>query len=95
MNNRQETDSMGAIAVPADRYWGAQTQRSLTYFSIGEDRMPIEVVQALALVKKAAAIANWELGFWIFWLISLKLLIPDISILVCSLDCFLFPTSNC
>jgi fumarate hydratase class II len=62
MKTRQETDSMGAIAVPADRYWGAQTQRSLTYFSIGEDQMPIEVVRALALVKKAAAIANWELG---------------------------------
>ena len=62
INTRQETDSMGAIAVPSNRYWGAQTQRSLRYFSIGEDKMPLELVQALALVKKAAAIANWELG---------------------------------
>lgn len=61
MKNRQETDSMGSIAVPADRYWGAQTQRSLTYFSIGEDHMPMEVIRALALVKKAAAIANRKL----------------------------------
>jgi fumarate hydratase class II len=53
---------MGAIDVPADRYWGAQTQRSLQHFSIGEDRMPIEVVHALGLVKKAAALANRDLG---------------------------------
>ncbi|HIK36433.1 MAG: class II fumarate hydratase [Geminocystis sp.] len=61
-NNRIEKDSIGEIEVPADRYWGAQTQRSLKYFSIGEDLMPIEVIKALAIVKKAAAITNQELG---------------------------------
>jgi fumarate hydratase, class II len=59
---RWETDSLGKIAVPANRYWGAGTQRSLLHFSIGEDLMPREVVRALALVKKAAALANRELG---------------------------------
>lgn len=59
---RQETDSMGAIAVPCDRYWGAQTQRSLAYFSIGDDLMPAEVVHGFGILKKAAAIANRELG---------------------------------
>ncbi len=59
---RTETDSMGEIEVPADRYWGAQTQRSLHHFSIGEDRMPIQVVHAFGLLKKAAALTNRELG---------------------------------
>ena len=61
---RTETDSMGEIEVPADAYWGAQTERSLIHFSIGSpdrDRMPIQVVHALALLKKAAAPANREL----------------------------------
>jgi fumarate hydratase class II len=49
---RRETDSMGAIDVPANCYWGAQTQRSIRYFSIGRDKMPLEVVQAIALLKK-------------------------------------------
>jgi fumarate hydratase class II len=53
---------MGSIEVPSDRYWGAQTQRSLHHFSIGEDRMPIEVVHAFGVLKKAAALANRELG---------------------------------
>jgi fumarate hydratase class II len=53
---------MGPIEVPADRYWGAQTQRSLHHFSIGEDRMPVEVVRALGLLKKACALVNLELG---------------------------------
>jgi fumarate hydratase class II len=53
---------MGAIAVPVDRYWGAQTQRSLKYFSIGQDIMPMELIRALAMLKKAAAIANQERG---------------------------------
>lgn len=61
-NMRQETDSMGAIEVPADRYWGAQTQRSIRYFSIGRDKMPLEVVQAIALIKKASALTNGDLG---------------------------------
>ena len=62
---RTETDSIGPIEVPADRYWGAQTQRSLDHFSIGDptaDRMPMEVVHALALLKKAAAMVNADLG---------------------------------
>jgi fumarate hydratase class II len=59
---RVETDSMGAIAVPVDRYWGAQTQRSLKYFSIGKDIMPMELIRALAMLKKSAAIANLERG---------------------------------
>lgn len=49
---RIETDSMGAIEVPADRYWGAQTQRSLIYFSIGDDKMPRELIRALGTLKK-------------------------------------------
>jgi len=59
---RKETDSMGEIQVPADRYWGAQTQRSLIYFSIGKDLIPIETIHALAIIKKAAAMANHRVG---------------------------------
>jgi fumarate hydratase class II len=59
---RTERDSMGAIEVPADRYWGAQTQRSLENFHIGGERMPLALIRALALQKKAAALANMELG---------------------------------
>jgi fumarate hydratase class II len=59
---RIETDSMGSVDVPADRYWGAQTQRSLEHFAIGDDRIPLEVVRALGLLKKAAALANQEQG---------------------------------
>src|SRR5918996_1282545 len=59
---RTETDSMGPVEVPADRYWGAQTQRSLHHFSIGEDRMPLRVVRAFGILKKAAALVNLELG---------------------------------
>jgi len=59
---RIETDSMGPIAVRADRYWGAQTERSLHHFAIGDDRMPIAVVHALGLLKKAAAAVNRELN---------------------------------
>jgi fumarate hydratase class II len=59
---RIETDSMGPIEVPADRYWGAQTQRSLKYFAIGDDLMPHEVVRAFGVLKKAAAQANADLG---------------------------------
>ncbi len=53
---------MGAIAVPSDRYWGAQTQRSIRYFSIGQDKMPLEVVHAIAIAKKASALTNADLG---------------------------------
>jgi fumarate hydratase class II len=59
---RRETDAMGAIEVPADRYWGAQTQRSLIHFSIGEDRMPKAVYHAYGYVKKAAAQVNAAAG---------------------------------
>lgn len=62
VQTRQETDSMGTIDVPADRYWGAQTQRSIRYFSIGRDKMPLEVVRGIALIKKASALTNGELG---------------------------------
>jgi fumarate hydratase, class II len=53
---------MGAVDVPADRYWGAQTQRSLHHFSIGDDRMPVEVVRAFGVLKKACALVNRDLG---------------------------------
>jgi fumarate hydratase, class II len=55
---RRETDSHGAVDVPADKLWGAQTQRSLTYFSIGRDLMPPELIPAFALIKRAAATVN-------------------------------------
>ncbi|HVQ35936.1 MAG TPA: class II fumarate hydratase [Pyrinomonadaceae bacterium] len=59
---RQETDSMGAIDVAADKYWGAQTERSLLHFNIGDDKMPRSMIRALGILKKAAAIVNAELG---------------------------------
>jgi fumarate hydratase, class II len=62
---RTETDSLGPVEVPADRYWGAQTQRSLQHFTIGDpatERMPMEIVRALALLKKASATVNAEDG---------------------------------
>src|SRR6267378_7195898 len=59
---RVETDSMGAIEVANDRYWGAQTQRSIHHFSIGFDRMPRSVVRAFGILKKAAAEVNRDLG---------------------------------
>lgn len=59
---RTETDSMGAIEVPADRYWGAQTQRSLVYFSIGDDTMPRAMIRSLGILKKAAAMINRDVG---------------------------------
>ncbi len=62
MATRKERDSLGEIEVPAHRYWGAGTQRALLHFAIGEDLIPKEVMRALALVKKAAALANRELG---------------------------------
>ena len=59
---RTERDSMGEIEVAADRYWGAQTARSLIQFDIGDDRMPREMIRALGILKKAAALVNEELG---------------------------------
>jgi fumarate hydratase class II len=64
---RRETDSMGEIEVPADRYWGAQTQRSLVHFSIGDDRMPKRVYHAYGYVKKAAALINAAAGRLAQW----------------------------
>jgi fumarate hydratase class II len=61
-STREETDSFGPIDVPADRYWGAQTERSRRNFRIGHDRMPMPIVRALGIVKLAAAETNRELG---------------------------------
>lgn len=61
-STRTESDSMGAIEVHADRYWGAQTQRSLIHFNIGEDKMPPELIRAFGVLKKAAALVNRDLG---------------------------------
>ena len=55
---RTETDSLGEVKVPADKLWGAQTQRSLEHFSIGRDLIPHEMITAYAVLKKAAANAN-------------------------------------
>ena len=62
MKTRTETDSFGPIEVPAERYWGAQTERARNNFRIGEERMPRPLIAALAIVKRAAAEANHELG---------------------------------
>jgi fumarate hydratase class II len=62
METRTEKDTMGPIEVPADKYWGAQTQRSKENFKIGGQHMPAEVIQAFAILKKAAAITNFELN---------------------------------
>src|SRR3979411_2699315 len=64
---RRETDSMGGIGGPGDRYWGAQTQRSLIHFSIGDDRMPKGVYHAYGYVKKAAALVNSAAGRLAGW----------------------------
>src|SRR5438270_7901427 len=61
-NTRTETDSFGPIQVPADRYWGAQSQRSLGNFKIGWEKQPLPIVRALGIVKRAAAETNMELG---------------------------------
>src|SRR5215218_9762641 len=61
-DTRTETDTFGPIEVPAERYWGAQTQRSLQNFRIGGERMPAPLIRALGLVKQAAALVNKDLG---------------------------------
>src|SRR5258708_28658771 len=61
-STRMETDSFGPIPVPADRYWGAQTERSRQNFRIGQDRMPMPIIPALGIVKLASAETNRELG---------------------------------
>jgi len=62
MKFRKEKDSIGYINVPAKKYWAAQTQRSSQNFKIGGQRMPKEVIDAFAILKKAAALTNSELG---------------------------------
>jgi fumarate hydratase class II len=62
MTNRIESDSLGEVPVPADKLWGAQTQRSLEHFSIGDDLIPRELIDAYAILKKAAATANHRGG---------------------------------
>ena len=58
MASRIESDSFGKIKVPSDKYWGAGTQRSLQFFKIGKGNVPIELIHAIAIVKKAAAVVN-------------------------------------
>ena len=60
MASRIESDSFGKIKVPADKYWGAQTERSLKYFKIGKIKVPFEIIKAIAMIKKAAAIVNFK-----------------------------------
>jgi fumarate hydratase class II len=62
MNDRIEKDTMGEIKVPADKYWGAQTQRSKENFKIGIEQMPVEVISAFSILKRSAAITNEKLG---------------------------------
>jgi fumarate hydratase, class II len=73
---RIETDSMGEVQVPADKLWGAQTQRSLQHFSIGNDLMPRELIEAYAILKKAAALANCKVG-------KLNVVQSDLIVQVC------------
>ena len=62
MDTRIEKDTMGEVAVPANRYYGAQTARSLANFKIGHDLMPLELIKAFAILKKASALVNADLG---------------------------------
>lgn len=64
---RIESDSLGQVKLPADHYWGAQTQRYLIYFSIGDDHMPKEVYHAYGYLKKAAALVNVSTGHLPRW----------------------------
>ena len=63
-NTRTETDTFGPIEVAADKYWGAQAQRSLGNFKIGWEKQPLPIVRALGIVKRAAAETNMALGPW-------------------------------
>jgi fumarate hydratase class II len=82
---RPERDAMGEIDVPAERYWGAQTQRSLQHFSIGEDRMPLAVCRAYGYIKKAAALVNAAEGWLPQWKAELIGLVAD-EVIAGSLD---------
>ena len=62
VSSRTESDSMGKIEVPMDRYYGAQTARSLVHFAIGNDTMPPELIRSFGILKKAAALVNRDLG---------------------------------
>jgi hypothetical protein len=62
VKTRTESDSMGKIEVPANVYWGAQTERSLLHFNIGRDTMPPELIHAFGILKKACALVNQDLG---------------------------------
>src|ERR1700730_16005355 len=62
MDYRIEKDSLGEVQVPADKLWGAQTERSLNNFRIGTEKMPLELISVFALLKKSAAVVNMELG---------------------------------
>src|SRR6187399_3737071 len=62
MGTRVESDSMGTINVPSEKYYGAQTARSLANFDIGGEKMPVEIIRAFGILKKAAALANFKLG---------------------------------
>ncbi len=59
---RQEKDSLGTVTVPADKYWGAQTERALKHFAIGEEKMPLSLIKTIAMIKKSAAKVNAELS---------------------------------
>ena len=61
---RTEADGLGQVNVPADKLWGAQTQRSLQHFSIGRDLIPREMITAYAIIKRAAAAANGRTRLW-------------------------------
>ena len=74
---RSAFDSIGKIKVPANRYWGAQTQRALLHFQIGQELMPKEIILALALIKKVAAQVNSELGNLTKNLLCLFVVTPD------------------
>ena len=65
MEYRLEHDTMGEVRVPADRYWGAQTQRSFENFRIGTEKIPPEVIRAFAVVKLAAAQGNFQLNVFL------------------------------
>ena len=61
-DTRTETDSFGPLEVPSDKYWGAQTQRSIIYFPIGWEKQPVPIIRALGVVKKACALENLKQG---------------------------------
>ena len=83
--SRIETDSMGTIEVPGDRYWGAQTQRSLHHFSIGREHFPRPMIRALGILKKAAALTNGDLGMLPRELVDLIVAAAD-EVIVGTLD---------